>query len=45
LSILVRLRHGRYDAATLRPSIPERPPHPARLFSALVVSSTTEADW
>ncbi len=45
LSILVRLRHQRYDAATLRPSIPEWPPHPARVLSALVASAETEDDW
>jgi CRISPR-associated protein Csb2 len=45
LSVLVRLRNGRYDAASLRPSLPEWPPHPARLFCALVASATTDADW
>jgi CRISPR-associated protein Csb2 len=38
LSITVRLRHGRYDAADERPSQAEWPPHPARVFCALVAS-------
>ncbi len=45
LSIVVRLRHGRYDAAALRPSVAEWPPHPARLFCALVASAVEPADW
>jgi CRISPR-associated protein Csb2 len=45
LSILVRLRRGRYDAATERPGLPEWPPHPARVFCALVASAVDAADW
>lgn len=45
LSIVVRLRDGRYDAAGVRPSDPEWPPHPARVFCALVASAFEEADW
>src|SRR6266545_736218 len=45
LSIVVRLRHHRYDAAALRSSQPEWPPHPARLFCALVASAREDADW
>ncbi len=43
--MLVRLRDGRYDAAGLRPTVAEWPPHPARLFCALVASAQVEADW
>ena len=43
LSIIVRLRHGRYDAASERPSQAEWPPHPARVFCALVASSADGA--
>jgi len=45
LSIVARLRDGRYDAAAIRPSEPEWPPHPARVFCALVASATEDADW
>ncbi len=45
LSILVRLRDGRYDAGGGRPDIAEWPPHPARLFCALVASAADEGDW
>jgi CRISPR-associated protein Csb2 len=45
LSIVVRLRFGRYDAAGVRPSVPEWPPHPARVFCALVASGYEDADW
>ncbi|OHV43948.1 type I-U CRISPR-associated protein Csb2 [Pseudofrankia sp. BMG5.36] len=44
LSILVRLRDGRYEAAGLRPSEAEWPPHPARLFCALVASVTSDGE-
>jgi CRISPR-associated protein Csb2 len=44
LSIVVRLREGRYDAAGLDPGLPEWPPHPARLFCALVESAVDPAD-
>ena len=43
-AIQVRLRDGRYDAAGLDPAAPEWPPHPARLFCALVASMDTDAD-
>lgn len=39
VSVVVRLRTSRYDAATLDPRRPEWPPSPARLFSALVAAS------
>lgn len=45
LSVLVRLREGRYDAGATRPDFPEWPPHPARLFCALVASACSDADW
>jgi CRISPR-associated protein Csb2 len=45
LSVLVRLRDGRYDAATVRPTVAEWPPHPARVFCALVASAVEPADW
>lgn len=45
LSISVRLRGGRYDAGGERPSEGEWPPHPARLFCALVASAQDDADW
>ncbi|HUY44579.1 MAG TPA: type I-U CRISPR-associated protein Csb2 [Streptosporangiaceae bacterium] len=45
LVILARLRNGRYDAATIRPDVPEWPPHPARLFCALTASAASEGDW
>ena len=44
LSIVVRLREGRYDAGGLDPRVPEWPPHPARLFCALVESAVDPAD-
>jgi CRISPR-associated protein Csb2 len=44
LSIVVRLREGRYDAGGLDPGVPEWPPHPARLFCALVESAVDPAD-
>jgi CRISPR-associated protein Csb2 len=43
--VTVRLRHGRYEAGGERPSDPEWPPHPARIFCALVASAEGEADW
>lgn len=45
LSIMVRLRNGRYDAGGQRPSESEWPPHPARIFCALAASAETEPDW
>lgn len=45
LSVQVRLRHGRYDAGGTRPSGPEWPPHPTRVFCALVASAVDRADW
>jgi CRISPR-associated protein Csb2 len=45
LSILVRLRDGRYDAADERRTRAEWPPHPARLFCALVASAVDDPDW
>lgn len=45
LIVAVRLRHGRYDAGTVRPSVAEWPPHPARVFCALVASAQTEQEW
>jgi CRISPR-associated protein Csb2 len=44
LSVIVRLREGRYDAGGLDPAQPEWPPHPARLFCALTASTADEAD-
>jgi CRISPR-associated protein Csb2 len=44
LSIVIRLREGRYDAGGLDPGVPEWPPHPARLFCALVESAVDLAD-
>jgi CRISPR-associated protein Csb2 len=44
-SVQVRLRHGRYDAGSARPSEPEWPPHPARVFCALVASAASPQDW
>ncbi|MEU8661425.1 type I-G CRISPR-associated protein Csb2 [Actinoplanes philippinensis] len=43
LSITVRLREGRYDAA-VGGNQPEWPPHPARLFAALVASAENDPD-
>lgn len=45
LGILVRLRTGRYDAASNDLASPEWPPHPARLFCALVASMQADEDW
>jgi CRISPR-associated protein Csb2 len=45
LSILVRLRGGRYDAGGERPSQSEWPPHPARVFCALAASAESDPDW
>ncbi|MGW4463088.1 type I-G CRISPR-associated protein Csb2 [Micromonospora sp. NPDC004704] len=42
LSITVRLRDGRYDAADLADRM-EWPPHPARLFCALLASAEPDA--
>ncbi|MGP4030230.1 type I-G CRISPR-associated protein Csb2 [Actinomadura sp. 3N407] len=42
--ITARLREGRYEAAAVRPQEAEWPPHPARLFCALVASARDEAD-
>ncbi len=44
-SIMVRLRQGRFDAATQQPGRGEWPPHPARVFCALAASATQEVDW
>jgi CRISPR-associated protein Csb2 len=44
-SIIVRLRHGRYDAGGDRPSDAEWPPHPARVFSALAAAADGDAAW
>jgi CRISPR-associated protein Csb2 len=45
LTIMVRLRHGRYDAGAERPGDAEWPPHPARVFCALAASASGQADW
>ncbi|MEU9891478.1 type I-U CRISPR-associated protein Csb2 [Sphaerisporangium sp. NPDC051011] len=45
VTVQVRLRHGRYDAGSIRPSIAEWPPHPARVFCALVASAQSVEDW
>lgn len=45
LTVAVRLRHGRYDAAGTRPSVAEWPPHPARVFCALTASAESAEDW
>jgi len=45
LAFHVRLRHGRYDAGAMQPSRPEWPPHPARVFCALVASAQSTEDW
>ncbi|MEV5694274.1 type I-G CRISPR-associated protein Csb2 [Micromonospora globbae] len=42
--ILVRLREGHYDAASDDPASPEWPPHPARLFCALVASMQSDGE-
>ncbi|MFI7243388.1 type I-G CRISPR-associated protein Csb2 [Streptomyces qinglanensis] len=44
LSVVVRLRHGRYDAARTERAQAEWPPAPARVFCALVASVRDEAD-
>lgn len=46
LSLTIRLRLGTYDAATTDdPLSPEWPPHPARVFCALVAGGPTDAEW
>ena len=45
LSILVRLRDGRYDAGGPESDQPEWPPHPSRVFCALVASVADEDEW
>ncbi|MGJ6962529.1 type I-G CRISPR-associated protein Csb2 [Streptosporangium sp. G11] len=45
VAITVCLRAGRYEAAGMRPSQAEWPPHPARLFCALVASAADDNDW
>jgi CRISPR-associated protein Csb2 len=45
LTIMIRLRHGRYDAGAERPGDAEWPPHPARVFCAIAASVSEEADW
>jgi CRISPR-associated protein Csb2 len=45
LTVEVRLRDGRYDAAGLRTGEAEWPPHPARVFCALAASAQECADW
>jgi CRISPR-associated protein Csb2 len=45
VSIIVRLRHGRYDAAGGRPSDAEWPPHPARVFCALTAAADGDPAW
>lgn len=45
LAIETVLRTGRYDAASIDPVVPEWPPHPARLFNALVASAESEDDF
>lgn len=45
VTVQVRLRHGRYDAGSIRPSVAEWPPHPARVFCALVASTQSVEDW
>lgn len=45
-SITIRLRLGTYDAATADdPLAPEWPPHPARVFCALVAGDPAETEW
>ncbi|HCT77035.1 MAG TPA: type I-U CRISPR-associated protein Cas5/Cas6 [Micromonosporaceae bacterium] len=44
MTVLVRLRQGRYDAAGLDPAVAEWPPHPARLFCSLVASMNEDTD-
>ena len=45
ISIIVRLRHGRYDAGGDRPSEAEWPPHPARVFCALAAAADGDPAW
>lgn len=45
LTISVRLRDGGYDAASADPRVAEWPPHPARVFCALVASARDEEDF
>ena len=45
ISIIVRLRHGRYDAGGDRPSEAEWPPHPARVFCALAAAADGDLAW
>jgi CRISPR-associated protein Csb2 len=45
ISIIVRLRHGRYDAGGDRPSDAEWPPHPARVFCALAAAADGDPAW
>ncbi|GII96338.1 type I-G CRISPR-associated protein Csb2 [Sinosporangium siamense] len=45
LTVAVRLRQGRYDAAQVDPRRVEWPPHPARVFCALVASAACAEDW
>ncbi|MDQ1711967.1 MAG: CRISPR-associated protein Csb2 [Frankiaceae bacterium] len=44
LTLAVRLRDGNYDAAAGDARLGEWPPHPARLFCALVASAADDAD-
>jgi len=46
LAITVRLRLGTYDAGLVDdPPSPEWPPHPARLFCALVAAGPSPTEW
>lgn len=46
LALHTRLRFGSYDAAAdIDPRRHEWPPHPARVFCALVASDPTEEEW
>lgn len=46
LTLRARLRFGSYDAASdADPRVHEWPPHPARLFCALVASDPKDAEW
>jgi CRISPR-associated protein Csb2 len=45
LSIVVRLRSGRYDADGDRPGEAEWPPAPSRVFCALTASAVQAPDW
>ncbi|MGH9182805.1 MAG: type I-G CRISPR-associated protein Csb2 [Acidimicrobiales bacterium] len=46
LGLTIRLRLGAYDAAAIDdPLSPEWPPHPARVFCALVAGGPTDAEW